>query len=137
MVAYSYAARFPREVKKLALLETPIPDIWEKVHTTPALWHFHFVNSFRLRMISVEGGRERTFLEHFWQTLSPHSETFSEADRQRLTHRKAPYGRHLKCSNPSARCVLPLALLILLIVSYVIRPASRRLGVLPTGPALG
>ena len=27
-------------------------------------------------------GRERTFLEHFWQTLSPHPETFSEADRQ-------------------------------------------------------
>src|SRR4030095_7497275 len=27
-------------------------------------------------------GRERLFLEHFWQTLSPHPETFSEADRQ-------------------------------------------------------
>jgi pimeloyl-ACP methyl ester carboxylesterase len=27
-------------------------------------------------------GRERIFLEHFWQTLSPHPETFSEADRQ-------------------------------------------------------
>jgi pimeloyl-ACP methyl ester carboxylesterase len=27
-------------------------------------------------------GRERLFLEHFWQTLSPHPETFSEADRR-------------------------------------------------------
>jgi pimeloyl-ACP methyl ester carboxylesterase len=27
-------------------------------------------------------GRERIFLEHFWQSLSPHPETFSEADRR-------------------------------------------------------
>jgi len=83
MVAYSYAAQYPGEVERLALLEAPIPgivDIWGKVFTTPALWHFHFVNSpIALELVK---GRERTFLEHFWQTLSPHPETFSEADRQ-------------------------------------------------------
>src|SRR5262245_12969388 len=48
MVAYAYAAQYPDEVDMLALLEAPIPgigDIWGKVFTTPALWHFHFVNS--------------------------------------------------------------------------------------------
>ncbi len=83
MVAYSYAAQYPSEVEKLALLEAPIPgigDIWEKVYTTPSLWHFHFVKSpIALELVK---GRERIFLEHFWQTLSPHPETFSEADRQ-------------------------------------------------------
>ena len=83
MVAYAYAAQYPNEVEKLALLEAPIPgigDIWEKVYTTPALWHFHFVNSpIALELVK---GRERVFLEHFWQTLSPHPETFSEADRR-------------------------------------------------------
>jgi pimeloyl-ACP methyl ester carboxylesterase len=83
MVAYSYAAQYPNEVRKLALLEAPIPgigDIWEKIYTTPALWHFHFVNSpIALELVK---GRERIFLEHFWQTLSPHPETFSEADRR-------------------------------------------------------
>lgn len=83
MVAYAYAAQFPTEVDKLALLEAPIPgvgDVWDKVYTTPALWHFHFVNSpIALQLVK---GRERLFLEHFWQTLSPHPETFSEADRQ-------------------------------------------------------
>src|SRR4030095_9747030 len=83
MVAYAYAAQYPTEVEKLALLEAPIPgigDIWQKVYTTPALWHFHFVNSpIALELVK---GRERLFLEHFWQTLSPHPETFSEADRQ-------------------------------------------------------
>jgi pimeloyl-ACP methyl ester carboxylesterase len=82
MVAYSYAAQFSNEVERLALLEAPIPgigDVWEKVFTTPALWHFHFVNSpIALQLVK---GRERIFLEHFWQTLSPHPETFSEADR--------------------------------------------------------
>jgi len=83
MVAYSYAAQHPNEVEKLALLEAPIPgigDIWEKVYTTPALWHFHFV--FSPIALDLVKGRERLFLEHFWQTLSPHPETFSEADRQ-------------------------------------------------------
>ena len=83
MVAYAYAAQYPDDVEKLALLEAPIPgigDIWEKVYTTPALWHFHFVNSpIALELVK---GRERIFLEHFWLTLSPHPETFSEADRR-------------------------------------------------------
>lgn len=83
MVAYAYAAQYPNEVEKLALLEAPIPgigDVWEKVYTNPALWHFHFVNSpIALELVK---GRERLFLEHFWQTLSPHPETFTEADRQ-------------------------------------------------------
>jgi pimeloyl-ACP methyl ester carboxylesterase len=83
MVAYAYAAQYPDEVGKLALLEAPIPgigDIWQKIYTTPALWHFHFV--FSPVALDLVKGRERLFLEHFWQTLSPHPETFSEADRQ-------------------------------------------------------
>jgi pimeloyl-ACP methyl ester carboxylesterase len=83
MVAYAYAAQYPNDVRKLALLEAPIPgigDIWQKVYTTPALWHFHFV--FSPVALELVKGRERLFLEHFWQTLSPHPETFSEADRR-------------------------------------------------------
>src|SRR5215831_15001864 len=83
MVAYAYAAQYPNDVRKLALLEAPIPgigDIWQKVYTTPALWHLHFVLS--PIALDLVKGRERLFLEHFWQTLSPHPETFSEADRR-------------------------------------------------------
>ena len=83
MVAYAYAAQYPNEVRKLALLEAPIPgigEIWQKVYTTPALWHFHFV--FSPVALDLVKGRERLFLEHFWQTLSPHPETFPEADRR-------------------------------------------------------
>jgi len=66
MVAYAYAAQFPAEVKKLALLDAPIPgvgDIWEKIYTNPVLWHFHFVNSpIALELVN---GRERVFSSTF------------------------------------------------------------------------
>jgi pimeloyl-ACP methyl ester carboxylesterase len=83
MVAYAYAAQYPTDVRRLALLEAPIPgigDIWQRVYTSPAIWHFHFV--FSPIALDLIKGRERLFLEHFWQTLSPHPETFPEADRR-------------------------------------------------------
>jgi pimeloyl-ACP methyl ester carboxylesterase len=83
MVAYAYAAQFPNEVQKLALLEAPIPGIgeeWEKIFTNPTLWHFHFVNS--PIALDLVKGRERLFLDHFWLTLTPHPETFPEAEKQ-------------------------------------------------------
>jgi pimeloyl-ACP methyl ester carboxylesterase len=83
MVAYAYAAQYPNEVEKLALLEAPIPGIgavWEQVYTNPVLWHFHFVNS--PIALDLVKGRERTFLEHFWQTLSANPKSMSEAERQ-------------------------------------------------------
>lgn len=83
MVAYAYAAQFPNEVLKLALLEAPIPGIgptWNQIYTNPVLWHFHFVKS--PIALDLVRGRERTFLEHFWQSLSAHPEKFGESDRR-------------------------------------------------------
>lgn len=83
MVAYAYAAQYPNEVGKLALLEAPIPGVgavWEQIYTNPVLWHFHFVSS--PIALDLVKGRERTFLEHFWQSLSAHPEMFRETERQ-------------------------------------------------------
>jgi pimeloyl-ACP methyl ester carboxylesterase len=83
MVAYAYAAQYPNEVEKLALLEAPIPgigDVWEQIYTNPLLWHFHFVNS--PIALDLVKGRERTFLEHFWQTLTANQKAMPEAERQ-------------------------------------------------------
>lgn len=83
MVAYAYAAQYPNEVEKLALLEAPIPGVgavWEQIFTNPVLWHFHFVNS--PIALDLVKGRERTFLEHFWQSLSAHPEKFAETERR-------------------------------------------------------
>jgi pimeloyl-ACP methyl ester carboxylesterase len=83
MVAYAYAAQYPDEVEKLALLEAPIPGVgavWELIYTNPLLWHFHFVNS--PIALDLVKGRERIFLEHFRQTLSANPKSFSETERQ-------------------------------------------------------
>ncbi|MBC7932356.1 MAG: alpha/beta hydrolase [Rubrivivax sp.] len=83
MVTYAYAAQYPKEVERLALLEAPIPGVgavWEQIYTNPVLWHFHFVNS--PIALDLVKGRERTFLEHFWQSLSAHPEKFVETERQ-------------------------------------------------------
>ena len=83
MVAYAYAAQFPAEVKKLALLDAPIPgvgDIWEKIYTNPVLWHFHFVNSpIALELVN---GRERVFLEHVWQSFGGDLAKFREEEKR-------------------------------------------------------
>jgi pimeloyl-ACP methyl ester carboxylesterase len=83
MVAYAYAAQFPAEVQKLALLDAPIPgigDIWHQMYTDPSTWHFHYV--FSPIALDLVRGRERIFLEHFWQSLAAHTEKFREADRR-------------------------------------------------------
>jgi pimeloyl-ACP methyl ester carboxylesterase len=93
MVAYAYAAQYPSEVEKLALLEAPIPGIgavWEQIYTNPLLWHFHFVNS--PIALDLVKGRERTFLEHFWQTLSANPKAFSETERQAYARSYAQEG---------------------------------------------
>jgi len=83
MVAYAYAAQFPTEVRRLALLDAPIPGVgavWDGIYTNPALWHFHFVKS--PIALDLVQGRERLFLEHFWQTLSGNPKAPTEEARR-------------------------------------------------------
>jgi pimeloyl-ACP methyl ester carboxylesterase len=83
MVAYAYAAQYPSEVEKLALLEAPIPgigDMWEQNYNDPRLWHFHFVDS-RIALDLVKG-RERLFLTHFWEEIAPNPKAIPEDKRQ-------------------------------------------------------
>lgn len=82
MVAYAYAAQFPDEVEKLALLEAPIPgigDYWNQIFNNEKTWHFHFVESaYALPLVK---GRERIFLSHFWDELAANSKGMSEESR--------------------------------------------------------
>lgn len=85
MAVYAYAALYPGEVQKLALLDAPIPgigDTWPKVFNNPALWHFHFPNSpIALKLVQ---GRERIFLDHFWMSFSanPNEVKIPESERE-------------------------------------------------------
>src|SRR6266446_5643087 len=128
MVAYAYAAQFPAEVKKLALLDAPIPgvgDVWEKIYTTPALWHFHFVNSpIALELVN---GRERIFLEHVWQSFGGDLAKFREEEKRMYAQSYAQPGvmrdafEYFKAFEPTdaadnrnfATTKLPMTLLVI------------------------
>lgn len=87
MTVYAYAAQYPDEVKRLILMDAPIPgigQIWPQIFNNPALWHFHFPNSpIALKLVK---GRERTFLDHFWISFSGNPEHVAIPESERRAY---------------------------------------------------
>ena len=82
MVAYAYAAQFPSEVDKIALMDAFLPGVgdWTRVWLLRDLWHFHFYGKTPLALVE---GRERIYLEHFWNDFAADPDhSVSEADRR-------------------------------------------------------
>jgi pimeloyl-ACP methyl ester carboxylesterase len=69
MVAYALAAQFPQAVERVALMDAFLPGIgrWKDVWLMRDLWHFHFYGEVPLALVK---GRERTYLEHFWNDFA-------------------------------------------------------------------
>jgi pimeloyl-ACP methyl ester carboxylesterase len=90
MVAYAYAARFPSEVAKLAVMDAFLPGVagWEAVYNNPSIWHFRFNGPTPEALVQ---GRERTYFEHFWNDFAADkTHSIPEADRRAYT---AAYSR--------------------------------------------
>lgn len=82
MVAYAYAAQFPQDTSRVVLMDAFLPGIgnWKDMWLLRDLWHFHFYGETPLKLVS---GRERTYLEHFWNDFAAdRAHSVSEADRQ-------------------------------------------------------
>jgi pimeloyl-ACP methyl ester carboxylesterase len=82
MVAYAYAAQYPAEVDRIALMDAFLPGVgdWEKVWLLRDLWHFHFYGEVPLKLVT---GRERIYLEHFWNDFAAdRTHSVPEADRK-------------------------------------------------------
>lgn len=82
MVAYAYAAQHPGEVRRIALLDAFLPGVgdWTNVWLLRDLWHFHFYGETPLKLVT---GRERTYLEHFWNDFAAdRTKSVPEADRR-------------------------------------------------------
>ncbi|MGH8102428.1 MAG: alpha/beta fold hydrolase, partial [Chthoniobacterales bacterium] len=69
MVAYAYAAQFPSETEKLAVMDAFLPGVpgWEPIYDTPNVWHFRFNGEYPEKLVK---GRERTYFEYFWNVLA-------------------------------------------------------------------
>lgn len=80
MVAFAFAAQNPQRVQRLVLIDAPIPGIgpWEEVLKNPLLWHFRFGGPDMERLVA---GRERIYLDRFWNEFSATPSKFKEADR--------------------------------------------------------
>jgi pimeloyl-ACP methyl ester carboxylesterase len=82
MVAYAYAAQYPGEVTRIALLDAFIPGVGDTtgLFLLKDLWHFHFYGPTPLALVK---GRERIYFEHFWNDFAADGrKSVSEADRQ-------------------------------------------------------
>src|SRR6202008_577599 len=69
MVAYAYAAQYPTEVERIALLDAFLPGVgdWRNVWLMRDLWHLHFYGKTPLALVQ---GRERIYFEHFWNDFA-------------------------------------------------------------------
>jgi pimeloyl-ACP methyl ester carboxylesterase len=82
MVAYAYAAQYPDEVTRVALLDAFIPGVGDTTNLflLKDLWHFHFYGPTPLALVK---GRERIYFEHFWNDFAADAKkSVSEADRR-------------------------------------------------------
>jgi pimeloyl-ACP methyl ester carboxylesterase len=79
MVAYAYAAQYPTDVKKVALMDALLPGVepvWHQVSTTA--WWFGFFA--RPVAGSLVAGQERLFLTDFWPQVGHVKNPFTKAE---------------------------------------------------------
>ena len=126
MVAYAYAAQYPAEVDRIALLDAFIPGVGDTTNLflLKDLWHFHFYGPTPLALVK---GRERIYFEHFWNDFAADGKkSVSESDRRFYTRKYAAPGamkagmevfrafdQDAKDNAEFARTKLPIPMLVL------------------------
>jgi len=89
MVAFAFAETHPDRTTRLVMMDAPVPGVgpWDDILKSPLLWHFRFGGPDMERLVS---GRERIYLDRFWNDFSLDPRHFSEASR---SHYAALYAR--------------------------------------------
>ncbi|MNF49684.1 alpha/beta fold hydrolase [Pseudomonas sp. BF-R-01] len=81
MVAFAYASRYPQQTDRLVVMDAPVPGIppWNEIVRSPMLWHFDFGGPDAERLVA---GRERIYLDRFWNEFAGDPSKVDEATRQ-------------------------------------------------------
>jgi pimeloyl-ACP methyl ester carboxylesterase len=89
MVGYAFAAQFPSRVTRWVVIDAPLPGIgpWDEILRNPLLWHFNFRGPDVERLVQ---GRERIYLDRFWNELSANPQAIDEETR---SHYASLYAR--------------------------------------------
>jgi pimeloyl-ACP methyl ester carboxylesterase/uncharacterized RmlC-like cupin family protein len=80
MVAFAFAERYPERTTKLVMMDAPVPGVgpWDDILKSPLLWHFRFGGRDMERLVA---GRERIYLDRFWNDFAADPAKFDEASR--------------------------------------------------------
>jgi pimeloyl-ACP methyl ester carboxylesterase len=95
MVGYALAAQYPNRITKWVAIDAPLPGIgaiWQAQLSNPKTWHFNFHGPDEERLVA---GRERIFLDRFWDELSADPKKIDEATRRHYAKLYArPHAMH-------------------------------------------
>ena len=81
LVCFAFAALHRDRVTRWVQMEAPMPGIgpWEQIASNSKAWHFGFGGPDMERLVA---GRERIFLDHFWNDFSANPADIGEALRE-------------------------------------------------------
>jgi pimeloyl-ACP methyl ester carboxylesterase len=81
MVGYAFAALRRDRGTRFVVIDAPLPGVgpWEQMLKNPLLWHFRFGGPDMERLVK---GRERIYLDRFWNEFSANPRRFGEAARR-------------------------------------------------------
>jgi pimeloyl-ACP methyl ester carboxylesterase len=81
MVGYAFAVGHPDRVTRFVPIDAPLPGVgpWEQIVQDPRMWQFGFGGPDMERLVA---GRERIYLDRFWNEFALHPERVDEAKRQ-------------------------------------------------------
>jgi pimeloyl-ACP methyl ester carboxylesterase len=81
MVGYALAAQYPARITRWVVIDAPLPGIgdWDNIIRSPVLWHFNFRGPDVERLVQ---GRERIYLDRFWNELSANPQAIDEQTRE-------------------------------------------------------
>ena len=71
----------PSASRASSLIDAPLPGVgpWDEILKNPLLWHFRFGGPDMERLVA---GRERIYLDRFWNEFSADPSRFNEASRE-------------------------------------------------------
>jgi|GEM_PF-43657 len=92
MVAFAFAEAHRDRTTRLVMMDAPVPGIgpWDEILKNPILWHFRFGGPDMERLVA---GRERVYLDRFWNEFAADRTNFPEASRRHYAELYARPGR--------------------------------------------
>ena len=94
MVGYAFASQYPDRVARWVVMDAPLPGVgnWAAQLSNPKTWHFNFHGPDEERLVA---GRERIFLDRFYNELSANPKGIDESTREHYAHFYAlPHAMH-------------------------------------------